>query len=225
MKKKDRNLNVFSISALDLFASAMGTFMLLAIILFPYYLKPETAPARLQEQQTEIDRLQRRAAAAEAAAKAAKEEADRAEAEAEKAKKDAEEAKKRAGGVMRITRGDQSVSFAIGCWRTDPFQHSAEAKPGVSQYCFDKDGKGNLVFFRKEQGETCGAYATIRREANGIIRIDDSDSRCTVGGRDGGPWYADHLTCRAAAGGVVVCEGQSQIGQRLDRWQVRLHRQ
>jgi hypothetical protein len=224
MKKKDRNLNVFSVSALDLFASAMGTFMLLAIILFPYYLKPNTAPARLQQQQTEINRLKRRAAAAEAAAKAAQEEADRAEAEAAKAKKEAEEAKKRAGGVMRITRGDRSVSFAVGCWRTDPFQHNAEAKPGISQYCFDKDGKGNLVFFRSAQNESCGAFATIRRE-NGVIRIDDSNSRCSVGGRDGGPWYADHLTCHAGAGGVVICEGQSQMRDRIDRWRVRLHRQ
>lgn len=38
MKRLHREINIFSISALDLFASAMGAFILLAIILFPYYL-------------------------------------------------------------------------------------------------------------------------------------------------------------------------------------------
>ncbi len=39
MKRPDRTLNIFSLSALDLFASAMGTFVLIAILLFPYYQK------------------------------------------------------------------------------------------------------------------------------------------------------------------------------------------
>ncbi len=39
MKKLNRELNIFSISALDLFASAMGAFILLTVILFPYYQK------------------------------------------------------------------------------------------------------------------------------------------------------------------------------------------
>lgn len=38
MKKRSREINVFSMSALDLFASAMGAFILVMIILFPYYL-------------------------------------------------------------------------------------------------------------------------------------------------------------------------------------------
>jgi hypothetical protein len=39
MKRLNREINIFSMSALDLFASAMGSFILLAVILFPYYLK------------------------------------------------------------------------------------------------------------------------------------------------------------------------------------------
>src|SRR5690606_21825283 len=37
MRRPSRELNIFSISALDLFASAMGAFILIAVILFPYY--------------------------------------------------------------------------------------------------------------------------------------------------------------------------------------------
>ncbi len=38
-KRADREVNVFSLSAVDLFAAAMGAFALLAIILLPYYQK------------------------------------------------------------------------------------------------------------------------------------------------------------------------------------------
>jgi hypothetical protein len=37
MKRANRDVEIFSISALDLFASGMGAFMIIAIILFPYY--------------------------------------------------------------------------------------------------------------------------------------------------------------------------------------------
>jgi hypothetical protein len=52
-KRADREANVFSLSAVDLFAAAMGAFALLAIILLPYYQKevrertPENAIADL----------------------------------------------------------------------------------------------------------------------------------------------------------------------------------
>lgn len=42
MARKDRSINVFSLSALDLFASAMGAFIIIAVMLFPYYLKKKS---------------------------------------------------------------------------------------------------------------------------------------------------------------------------------------
>lgn len=41
MKRRSRELNLFNMSALDLFASGMGAFIVIAVILFPYYLKNE----------------------------------------------------------------------------------------------------------------------------------------------------------------------------------------
>lgn len=41
MKRKNREINIFSMSALDLFASAMGAFILIAVIALPYYLKTD----------------------------------------------------------------------------------------------------------------------------------------------------------------------------------------
>lgn len=37
MRSKRRNITVFSISALDLFAAALGAFILIVLVLFPYY--------------------------------------------------------------------------------------------------------------------------------------------------------------------------------------------
>lgn len=42
MRRRSREINIFSLSALDLFASAMGAFIIIAVILFPYYLKTHT---------------------------------------------------------------------------------------------------------------------------------------------------------------------------------------
>lgn len=39
MRKASREINVFSLSAMDLFASAMGAFMLICLVALPYYLK------------------------------------------------------------------------------------------------------------------------------------------------------------------------------------------
>ncbi len=226
MRKRDRTLNVFSVSALDLFASAMGTFILIAIILFPYYLKTETATAQLKQNAAEIEKINKRAAQARAAVEKAKREAATAKAEAKKAKEEAAKAKKRAGGVMQAPKpgAPKTLKFAAGCWRTDPFKHSPTHVPGISQYCFDKNGNGNMIFYRDKQRETCGAFATIRRDGD-VLRIDDSDSRCVRAGKDAGAWYADHLVCRTDAGGVVICQGESKIGAKVDRWRVRLHRQ
>ena len=37
MKRRSREISIFSMSALDLFASALGAFILLAIVIFPYF--------------------------------------------------------------------------------------------------------------------------------------------------------------------------------------------
>ncbi len=46
MKKLSREINIFNVSALDLFAAAMGAFLIIAVILFPYYMK-NSGPVRI----------------------------------------------------------------------------------------------------------------------------------------------------------------------------------
>ena len=53
MKKSNRELNIFSMSTLDLFASAMGAFILITLVLFPYVLntgKSEEREAQVKAQ-------------------------------------------------------------------------------------------------------------------------------------------------------------------------------
>lgn len=76
--RRGRNFDILTVSALDLFATALGVFVLLAIILFPYYLKRpalkealEGAQAYMRAAQTELDdALAESGAAAEALAAA-----------------------------------------------------------------------------------------------------------------------------------------------------------
>lgn len=58
MKSRSREINVFSMSALDLFASALGAFILISIVLMPYFLRVE---------HEEVDRLRRALSEAQAA--------------------------------------------------------------------------------------------------------------------------------------------------------------
>lgn len=65
MKRKNRQVNIYSVSALDLFASAMGVFLIIAVISLPYYLNTDKKTEKKMEEirkenktlQQKIDRL------------------------------------------------------------------------------------------------------------------------------------------------------------------------
>lgn len=75
-----RTLEVLSISALDLFASALGVFMLVAVLLFPFFLKAPSVEAALQGARDEAATAQ--SALSEAQRQAVDAEQKRAEAQA-----------------------------------------------------------------------------------------------------------------------------------------------
>lgn len=68
MKKRSREINIFNISALDLFASGMGAFILITLALFPYFPNTGDSPERVSEVR---EQMQQALAAAQAAAAAA----------------------------------------------------------------------------------------------------------------------------------------------------------
>ena len=53
LSRPRRTLDLLSISALDLFASALGVFVLMAVLLFPFYLKQPSIEAELQGAQAQ----------------------------------------------------------------------------------------------------------------------------------------------------------------------------
>ncbi|MBD3666482.1 MAG: hypothetical protein HUJ16_00865 [Kangiella sp.] len=55
MKKRSREINIFSMSALDLFASAMGAFVIVAVIMFPYFPNTGDSPERVAEVRAELE--------------------------------------------------------------------------------------------------------------------------------------------------------------------------
>ncbi len=54
LSRPRRTLDLLSISALDLFASALGVFVLMAVLLFPFYLKQPSIEAELQGAQAQM---------------------------------------------------------------------------------------------------------------------------------------------------------------------------
>ncbi len=109
-------------------------------------------------------------------------------------------------------------SFLSGCWRTDPFRHeTAQLQPGVSTYCFDPSGNGQLEWRR---GRTaCRTRAQARFEG-AVLRVRDSDASCN----DGSRWYADQLVCRRGADDVAQCSGSSRGAFGPVTWTVNLHK-
>ena len=112
-----------------------------------------------------------------------------------------------------------NMSFLQGCWRTDPFRHErGQQQAGVSSYCFDAGGNGQLEWRR---GRTaCRTRAQARFEGS-VLRLRDADTTCN----DGSHWYADQLTCQRGADDVAQCSGSSRGGTfGPTTWTVNLHK-
>ena len=58
MRRRNREIGVFSMSALDLFCSAMGAFMLIFLIAMPYYRKSDDLIQQIQQIQTRNRQLE-----------------------------------------------------------------------------------------------------------------------------------------------------------------------
>ena len=105
MKKRSREINIFSMSALDLFASAMGAFILITIVLFPFFPnmgdsseRIAVEKARLEQEQAKLRRErtgleQERAKLKQEKAKVPKTKVEDAELQRERARLEQERAK------------------------------------------------------------------------------------------------------------------------------------
>ena len=99
MKKRSRELNIFSMSALDLFASALGAFILITVVLLPFFPNLNMSgqeKAELAQAQAELAQAQAELAQAEAELEQEKSKLEQAKAELAQAKSKLEQAKAKA---------------------------------------------------------------------------------------------------------------------------------
>ncbi len=120
---------------------------------------------------------------------------------------------------LRLPNPTNDYSFMQGCWRTDPFRHETmQPQSGVSSYCFDAAGNGQLEWRR---GRTACRTRAQARFAGANLSLRDSDSVCN----DGSRWFADQLVCRRGADDVAFCSGTSRDAYgRPVTWTVNLHK-
>lgn len=127
----------------------------------------------------------------------------------------------RAPGDNRLrlpTAPTNNYSFMAGCWRTDPFRHeTVQRQPGISSYCFDASGRGELEWRR---GRTACRTRAQAQFSGPNLALRDADTTCN----DGSHWYADQLTCRRGADDVAQCSGNSRGAFGPTSWTVNLHK-
>ena len=58
MKTRSKDINIFSMSALDLFASALGAFILVSVVLFPYFPNTGDSEVRVAEVRARLEQVQ-----------------------------------------------------------------------------------------------------------------------------------------------------------------------
>lgn len=123
MKRRNRRQSIFTLSALDLLATAMGAFILLTMVLMPYYLNSMQARAEALEiealaskarmgaktQSETAAKTEAEAARAEALAKEAMLTALAAEASASSLQGEANAARNRAGSSLRMASQMKSI--------------------------------------------------------------------------------------------------------------------
>jgi len=138
-------LEVLSISALDLFASALGSFMLLAVAMFPFYLKQPALKDQLLGAGADLSRARAQLNAAQASEVAARQAETRSEDQL-------------AAAQARFDRADATA---------DTLDQSLKAPPPSHLMIADLD----LVFVMDTTGSMRRELADIQANLIGIIRV------------------------------------------------------
>jgi len=179
MRKRNREFSIFSLSAIDLFCAGMGAVMLLAVILMPFYMRPEARELleRLASMTAERDEALAARAEAEADARSARSERDaaaaaRAEAEreraaaerrAEDAGRDLAAAERRAEAAERRAGELAREADAMKARLATPFLVVAISwdNPGADIDLHVTDPDGRHYFFRQRRHSGSPAYIEV----------------------------------------------------------------
>ncbi len=156
-----QSLEVLSISSLDLFASALGAFILIAILLFPYYLRQPSIQQDLAGAQRELSAAGSSASTARQSAQEAAEERAQAEAELARAREALAQAEALAAAAANTRaeaeRGADAAKDELG----------ALGKKVASLSVVDLD----LVFVMDTTGSMKNELRDIQANLRGIIKV------------------------------------------------------
>lgn len=156
-----QGLEVLSISSLDLFASALGAFILIAILLFPYYLRQPSIEQDLAGAKQELSAAGSLASASQQGAREAAEERARAEAELARARESLTEAEAFAAAA------EQAMANAAQSAETTRQELGSLGKKVASLAIVDLD----LVFVMDTTGSMKNELEDIQANLSGIIRV------------------------------------------------------
>ena len=156
-----RTLEVLSISSLDLFASALGVFILIAILMFPYYLRQPSIEQDLAGARQELSSAGGSASDAWQSARAGAEERDQAEAELTQARQALRQAEALAAAA------EETLAEAAQDAGAAKQELGALGKKVASLAIVDLD----LVFVMDTTGSMKHELRDIQVNLSGIIRV------------------------------------------------------
>lgn len=123
MKRPNRNVEIFSLSAIDLFASAMGAFIVFSAILIPYYPNMKNGGETVARLDAEIEASRKNQQESEETRKKALEEQEQRIREAQKAQaraKAVEQARARlVSRTKQIEEGNKATAESVATLRTE----------------------------------------------------------------------------------------------------------
>lgn len=172
MKFRNREINVFGMAALDLFASALGAFILIAVVLMPYVLRPDPE---------EMERLQRNLEQAQAAEAATRGRLARAQAAAARTRDRLAKVQAEAAGVRDRLAKAKAVAAATRDRLIRARADASSARDGLAKArAAAADAQARLDRCRRD-GRTCRQEAAdLQRQNRGLQRCRADLEACTV---------------------------------------------
>jgi len=200
MKRPNRSLEIFSISALDLFASALGAFILVAVILFPYYLKNWEVVAENQRLQQELQATQDQLQEARSAAAAERRRAAAAEARVASARKQAESAAQRAAAASKEAAA--AASAAQQAQQAKPAQQKAKVSTVFALLGITTQAKSFVILI--DMSNSMRAYTRIMVDTvDRLLKPMEEDIQLTIIGFNA-PFGAPELHPWTRSGQLVA---------------------
>ena len=156
-----QGLEVLSISALDLFASALGVFIVIAVLMFPYYLRQPSVEAALEGARAELAAAGHSLDEAERDAEGATTRRGQAEAALAEARRRLQQAQTAAAALAEASGQEAAATQAASRRRGTPDRLKAALTIA------DLD----LVFVMDATGSMRGELADLRASLLGVIRV------------------------------------------------------